>query len=72
MSRYVFDEPEQMFHWIDECAKKLLTIPRDKFGKVEINITRSELGCTYPWIISPKDKEAWKRRFEDENGRKES
>lgn len=72
MSRYVFDSPEQMFHWIDETAKKLLSIPRDKFGKVEINITRSELGCTYPWKISPDDKKAWKRRFKDENVRKDS
>ena len=67
MTRYVFTEPEQMFHWIDETAKKLLSIPRDKFGKIEVNISRTELGCSYPWIIAPKDKEAWKRRFDDEN-----
>lgn len=72
MSRYVFTEPEQMIHWIDETAKKLLSIPRDKFGKIEVNISRTELGCTYPWIISPEDKKAWKRRFKDENVRKES
>ena len=72
MSRYIFDKPEQMFDWIDTVAKKLLSIPRDKFGMVEINITRSELGCAYPWTISPKDKQAWKRRFENEDVRKES
>jgi hypothetical protein len=72
MSRYVFTEPEQMIHWIDETAKKLLSIPRDKFGKIEVNISRTELGCTYPWIISPDDKKAWKRRFKDENVRKDS
>lgn len=72
MTRYVFTEPEQMIHWIDETAKKLLSIPRDKFGKIEVNISRTELGCTYPWIVSPEDKKAWKRRFKDENVRKES
>ena len=72
MSRYVFTEPEQMIHWIDETAKKLLSIPRDKFGKIEVNISRTELGCTYPWIISPDDKKAWTRRFKDENVRKDS
>lgn len=72
MSRYVFTEPEQMIHWIDETAKKLLSIPRDKFGKIEVNISRTELGCTYPWTISPDDKKAWKRRFKDENVRKDS
>lgn len=72
MSRYVFTEPEQMIHWIDETAKKLLSIPRDKFGKIEVNISRTELGCTYPWIISPDDKKAWKRRFKDENVWKDS
>lgn len=72
MSRYVFTEPEQMIHWIDETAKKLLSIPRDKFGKIEVNISRTKLGCTYPWIISPDDKKAWKRRFKDENVRKDS
>lgn len=61
-----------MIHWIDETAKKLLSIPRDKFGKIEVNISRTELGCTYPWIISPDDKKAWKRRFKDENVRKDS
>lgn len=72
MTRYVFDNPEAMFHWIDETAKKLLSIPREKFGKIEVNISRTELGCTYPWIISPEDKKAWERRFKDENVRKDS
>lgn len=66
MTRYVFDEPEQMFHWIDECAKKLLTIPRDKFGKIEININRTDLDVNYDWLITPQDKQRWKKRFEDE------
>lgn len=66
MARYVFDNPEAMFHWIDEIAKKLLSIPRDKFGKIEINITRTDLGVTYDWLITPEDKQRWKKRFEDE------
>lgn len=66
MTRYVFEEPDAMFHWIDETAKKLLSIPREQFGKIEINITRTENGCNYGWLISPEDKNAWKERFEDE------
>lgn len=66
MTRYVFDEPEQMFDWIDECAKKLLSIPRTEFGKIEINISRSNCGVNYPWLIDKKDREAWKRKFENE------
>lgn len=66
MTRYVFDEPEQMFHWIDETAKKLLSIPRDKFGKIEVNISRTELGVNYDWIITPEIKQIWKKRFENE------
>ena len=66
MSRYVFDDPEAMFHWIDETAKKLLTIPREQFGKVQIEISRTELGVNYGWLITPKDKQAWKKRFDDE------
>ena len=66
MSKYVFDSPEQMFHWIDECAKKLLYITREEFGKIEINICRTKDGCNYPFIIDPADKKAWKRKFEDE------
>lgn len=66
MTRYVFDDPEAMFHWIDETAKKLLTIPREQFGKVQIEISRTELGVNYDWLITPKDKQAWKKRFDDE------
>lgn len=66
MSRYVFDNPEAMFHWIDETAKKLLTIPREQFGKVQVEISRTELGVNYDWLITPKDKQAWKKRFDDE------
>ena len=66
MSRYVFDDPEAMFHWIDETAKKLLTIPREQFGKVQVEISRTELGVNYDWLITPKDKKAWKKRFDDE------
>ena len=66
MTRYVFDSPEAMFHWIDETAKKLLSIPRDKFGKIEINISRTELGVNYDWIITPEIKQIWKKRFENE------
>lgn len=66
MSRYVFDNPDAMFHWIDETAKKLLSIPREKFGKIEINITRSELGVNYGWLIEPKEKKMWEKRFKDE------
>ena len=67
--RYVFDSPEAMFHWIDQTAKKLLTIPREQFGKFEIDITRTDRGATYEWLISPTDKAAWKERFEDEEKR---
>jgi hypothetical protein len=66
MSRYVFDNPEAMFHWIDETAKKLLTIPREQFGKVQVEISRTELGVNYDWLITPKDKQAWKKGFDDE------
>ena len=66
MARYVFDDPEAMFHWIDETAKKLLTIPREQFGKVQVEISRTELGVNYDWLITPKDKKAWKKRFDDE------
>ena len=66
MSRYVFDNPEALFHWIDETAKKLLTIPREQFGKVQVEISRTELGVNYDWLITPKDKQAWKKRFDDE------
>lgn len=72
MSRSVFTEPEQMFHWIDECAKKLLTIPREEFGRIEINIRRTYEECNYPFIINETDRNAWKRKFENENVRKES
>lgn len=66
MTRYVFEDPDAMFHWIDETAKKLLSISREDFGKIEINITRTENGYNYGWLISPEDKQAWKKRFEDE------
>lgn len=66
MSRYVFNDPDVMFHWIDETAKKLLSIPREKFGKIEINITRTDLGVNYNWLITPETKQIWKKRFEDE------
>jgi hypothetical protein len=66
MTRYVFDNPEAMFHWIDETVKKLLTIPRAQFGKIQIDISRTELGANYGWLIRPEDKQAWKKRFEDE------
>ena len=66
MTRYVFDDPEAMFHWIDETAKKLLSIHRDKFGKIEISINRTDLGVNYDWLITPQDKQRWKKRFEDE------
>ena len=64
--RYVFDTPEAMFHWIDQTAKKLLSIPREQFGKIEIEISRTDRGATYEWLIIPQDKAAWKKRFEDE------
>lgn len=64
--RYVFDTPEAMFHWIDQTAKKLLAIPREQFGKIEIEISRTDRGTTYDWLISPQDKAAWKERFENE------
>ena len=64
--RYVFDSPEAMFHWIDQTAKKLLTIPRERFGKFELDITRTEKGATYDWLISPQDKAAWKERLKNE------
>lgn len=64
--RYVFDTPEAMFHWIDQTAKKLLSIPREQFGKIEIEISRTDRGATYEWLIDPLDKAAWKKRFEDE------
>ena len=70
MSRYVFDKPEQMFHWIDECAKKLLVISREEFGRIEINIKRANCGATYEWEINPEDKQSWRRKFENENVRK--
>lgn len=66
MTRYVFDDPEAMFHWIDETAKKLLSIPREQFGKIEININRANLGVTYDCLITPQDKQRWKKMFEDE------
>lgn len=66
MSRYVFDKPEAMFHWIDETAKKLLSIPREEFGKIEINISRTKLGVTYDWIIDPVVKRAYKEKFKNE------
>lgn len=66
MTRYVFDSPEQMFDWVDRTAKKLLSIPRDEFGKIKIEITRTYDSCNYPWEIDPREKEAWKKRFENE------
>lgn len=66
MTRYVFDSPEAMFHWIDECAKKLLTIPRDEFGKIEINISRTDRLRNYDWLITPEDKKVWKRKLEND------
>lgn len=64
--KYVFDTPEAMFHWIDQTAKKLLTIPREQFGKIEIEISRTDRGKIYGWLISPQDKAAWKERFDNE------
>ena len=67
--KYVFDSPEAMFHWIDQTAKKLLSIPREQFGKFEIEITRTDRGATYGWLIDPEDKKAWKERLENEEKR---
>ena len=72
MSRYVFEEPEQMLDWIDTVAFKLLKITREEFGKIEINIKRTTDAGNYPFILHETDRNAWKRRFEDENIRKES
>lgn len=72
MTRYIFDKPEQMFDWIDTVAKKLLSIPREEFGKIEINIRRTYEECNYPFIVDEKDRNAWKRKFENENVRKEN
>lgn len=66
MARYVFDSPEQMLDWIDTVAFKLLDMTDEEFGKIEINIKRTTDTCTYPFILHETDRNAWKRRFENE------
>lgn len=66
MTKYRFETPEQMFHWIDECAKKLLTIPREEFEKIEIDIHRTSMGSNYGFLIEPEVKNIYKKRFENE------
>ena len=65
MTRYVFETPEQMFHWIDSCAKKLLSIPRNDFGKISIEITRTVDNANWDFNISEQDLKAWKEKFDD-------
>ena len=67
MTRYVFETPEQMFHWIDSCALKLLSIPRSEFGKINIDITRTKDNSNWDFNISEQDLKAWKEKLNDKS-----
>lgn len=66
MTRYVFEKPDEMFHWIERTAEKLLTISREDFGRIQIDISFTDRMGNYHEVIDPVDKQAWKRRFDDE------
>lgn len=55
-----------MFHWIERCCEKLLTISREDFGRIQIDISFTDRQGNYHEVIDPVDKLAWKRRFENE------
>lgn len=63
MTRYVFDNPDAMLHWIEKTVATLLTIPRKDFGKISVELMRTADKVNYEWIIDAKDKVAWQKEL---------
>lgn len=66
MAKYVFDNPEAMLDWINRTAAKLLTIRRQDFGKISVELVKTQAGVNYEWVINPKEKIAWERELLNE------
>lgn len=66
MTKYVFDNPDAMLDWVNRTVSKLLTISRNDFGEISVELIRSSAGKRYEWVIDPKERQAWEKELSND------